>query len=332
MEQLRRRQILAFLGAMLAAQGDALAQSVGKVWRIGILSSSTLPSPPEKHASFGPFLSGMAELGYVNGKNVRYEWRSAQGDFDRFPALARELVVAKVDLILAQSTPGVRAARQATTSIPIVFAAIGDPVASGLVDSLAKPGGNASGVANLSVALDAKRVELLAAAVPGLSSIAVLLNPANPTYPLHEKEFRAAVEKFGLRFMLLQARTAKDIDAAFGTLRAERAAALIVQVDTFFSQQRGPIAIYAAAARLPTMFGDSIYVESGGLLSYGSESSGQYRRAATYVDKILKGAAPATLPVEQPTNFELVVNARTARALGLAISQQVMTLANRVIE
>ena len=307
------------------------AQSA-RIRRVGILTGYTLPNPPQKHPDFGVFIDAMAELGYVSGKTVSYEWRGADGRFDRLPGLAAELVASGVEVIVAQSTPGVRAAKRATKTIPIAFVGAGDPVGTGLIDSLARPGGNATGVANLSVALDGKRVELLKEAIAGLGKVGVLLNSANPTYSLHVKQFNEAGERHGVRIVILPARTAEEIDKAFETLRQERANALIVQVDTFFFQRSRQIATLAIAARLPTMFGGGSYVEAGGLMSYAHRQSDQYRKVAEYVDKILNGANPATLPVDQPTRVELVVNTGTAKAIGIKLPPTIVNRADRVIE
>ena len=274
----------------------------------------------------------MTALGYVNGRTVKYEWRSADGDFGRLPKLAAELVKSDVEVLVVQSTPAVRAALSVTKTIPIVFVGIGDPVATGLVASLAKPGGNATGVANLSIALDGKRVELVAEVLPGLSKIGVMLNPANPTYPEHVKAFTLAAKTRSLHIEIVPAKTPEDIDKGFETLRRERANALIVQVDTFFQQRRGQIAILAASARLPTMFGGVTYVEAGGLMSYAHRQADQYQKTAEYVDQILKGAKPSALPVEQSARFDLIINMRTARALGLKIPASVLARADQLIE
>lgn len=327
---MNRREFVAVTAAALGVP-TAFAQRAGS-WRVGILTGISLPSPPEKHPDYDAFIDAMKGLGYVAGRNVEYVWRTADGDYERLPKLAAELAGIGVDLMIVQSTPGVRAAREATKTVPIVFVGIGDPVASGLIASLAKPGGNVTGIANLSVALDGKRVELLAEMVGGLSKIGVMLNPANPTYPLHVKEFGAAAQRRGLRLAVIPAQTPEQIEKGFETLRREHASALIVQIDNFFLQRRAQIGISAAAARVPTMFGSSDYVEAGGLASYGHRLIDQFRKAAGYADRIFKGAVPAELPVELPTKVELVVSVRTAKALGITIPQKILLRADRVIE
>jgi putative ABC transport system substrate-binding protein len=238
----------------------------------------------------------------------------------------------KVDVILAGGGPAVRAAKQATTSIPIVMARVGDPVGSGFVASLSRPGGNITGLSNILVEVASKYVELLRAAVPKLSRATVLVNPTNPTHPDYFKRVQATEKTNTITISRIQAGTASQIEAAFGAMKQERAVALIVLGDPFFASQAHLIAELARQHRLPTMFWTRGPVESGGLMSYGQNNAEHYYRAATYVDKILKGAKPGDLPVEQPTKIELVINLKTAKAIGLTIPKDLLFRADKVIE
>ena len=276
-------------------------------------------------------MAGLRELGYVEGKNVIIEYRSADGKYERLPGLAAELVQMKVDVILAGGTPAVQAAQQATTTIPIVMVRTGDPVGMGLVASLARPGRNITGLSNIIVEVASKYLELLRVAIPKLSRVTVLANPANPIHPDFLK--RIQTEKTNtVKISPAQAGTASEIEAAFGAMKQERPGALIVLPDPFFFAQAPRIAELAAQQRLPTMFWTRDAVESGGLMSYGQNNAEHYYRAATYIDKILKGAKPADLPVERPTKIELVINLKTAKAIGLTIPQQLLLQADKVIE
>jgi putative ABC transport system substrate-binding protein len=274
----------------------------------------------------------MRELGYVEGRNLVIEWRSAEGNMERLPGLAIELVNLKVDVIVAPDTVSNRAAQKAPTTIPIVMTGVGDPVGSGLVKSLARPGGNITGLAVLAGVISVKQLEMLLAMVPGLSRLAILVNPSNTAILKVWEGVQSEAEKRGLKVLRAEARTPQEIDKAFSLMRQQNAGALIVILQPLFQQQRDQIAELSAKHRLPSIAGDRMYAEAGLLMSYGSSVVGRYRRVATYVDKILKGAKPADLPVEEPTKFELVINARTARALGLTIPQSLLISADKVIE
>ena len=275
-------------------------------------------------------LAGLRELGYVEGKNIIIEYRWAEGKYERLPGLAAELVQMKVDVIVAAAV-AIQAAQQATTTIPIVMVRTGDPVGSGFVASLSRPGRNITGLSNINLDVSSKYLELIRAAVPKLSRVTVLVNPTHPNHPNFLKRIQAADKTNSVKISPAQASTASQIEAAFGAMTRERAGALIVLPDPFFLAQARRIAELAAQHRLPTMFWTRVPVESGGLMSYGQNIAEPYYRAATYVDKILKGAKPGDLPVEQPTKFELVINMKTAKALGLTM-QDLLFRADKVIE
>jgi putative ABC transport system substrate-binding protein len=274
----------------------------------------------------------LKDLGWVEGQNIVIEWRFAGGRAERLPDLAAELVRLQVDLIVVPSTPPALAAKNATKTIPIVTVGVGDPVGLGLVASLARPGGNITGLTGVvTPEIAGKQLELLKEAVPKVSRVAVLWNPATPGNALALRETEIAARVLGVELQLLEARSLNDFDSAFAAMTAKRAGALLVLGDVMFVTHRIRLAELVAKSRLPAMYGLREYVEAGGLMSYGPIASELFRRAATYVDKILKGAKPADLPVEQPTRFELVVNLKTAKALGLTIPQSVLIRADEVI-
>jgi putative ABC transport system substrate-binding protein len=274
----------------------------------------------------------MRELGYVEGKNLAIEWRFADGKLDRLPALAAELVRLKVDVIVAVGLEAPLAVQKATITIPIIFVGPGDPVGTGLIKSLARPGGNITGPSTISGELGPKRLEMLLAMVPKLSRVAVLVNPTRPTHIKALESVVAAGQKLGVTMLRAEARTPQEIENAFSVMVREKAGALIVLLNPVFQEQRSQIAELSAKHRLPCMTADRIYAEAGCLMSYGNSLADDFRRAATYVNKILKGAKPSDLPVEQPTKFELVINRKTAKALGLTIPQSLLVSADKVIE
>ena len=326
-----RRDLLVVIGLSLAtAPHLSLARQPGKVWRVGFLAQrrvAALDSDP-----FGGFPRGMRELGYVEGRNLAIEWRSAEGKVERLPALAAELVKLNVDAIVVAGSPAASAAQKATATIPIVIGSIADPVAGGFVRSLARPGGNITGLSNISADLSPKHLEMLLGMVPKLSRVALLVNPENPAHPMNMKNLQAAAQKTGVTILSAEARTPQGVEGAFSTMIREKAGAFIVASDPLFTQQRREIAQLAVKNRLPSVGAFREYVEAGSLMSYGYNPTEFYRRAATYVDKIFKGAKPGELPVEQPTKFEMVINRRTAKALGLAIPQSLLISADEVIE
>jgi putative ABC transport system substrate-binding protein len=326
---MNRRAFIATATAILAAPLAADAQQAAKVPRIGFLGNSTAALEANL---VGPFREGLRDLGYVEGRNVLIEYRWAEGKYGRFPALIGELIAQKVDVIVTAGTPAALAVRKATTSIPLVMVAVGDPIGVGLVASLARPGGNSTGLTSISAELEGKRLELLREVIPKLSSIAVLWNPANAWAGGAEKEVQAAAQVLRMRVQSLQVRAPEEFDNAFAAIVRERPAALLVIADRLFLHNRARIVDFGAKHRLPGMYPYRELVEAGGLMSFGPSYAGMHRRAAHYVDKILKGAKPADLPVEQPTTFELVINLKTAKALGLTIPPSLRQRADEVIQ
>ncbi|MGZ3318796.1 MAG: ABC transporter substrate-binding protein, partial [Isosphaeraceae bacterium] len=280
----------------------------------------------------GAFRQGLRELGWIEGQNIVIEYRFADGRLDRLPALAAEVVRLKVDIIAASPTPAALAAKNATGTIPIVFTSVPDPVGLGLVASLARPGGNVTGLTySVGFNIFGKDLELLKEAVPKARRVAVLSNPASPSQPLTMREITDAARSLGLPLLLLEARGPGDFDGAFAAMAKERVGALFVVTDPAFIPHRARLAELTTKNRLPSIFTQREDAEAGALMSYGPSLSDIYRRAATYVDKILKGAKPADLPVEQPTKFELVINLKTARAIGLTLPQSLVQRADEVI-
>ncbi len=325
-----RRTFLGTLtGALLAAPLAAEAQAPTKVYRIGFLSG---PSPADLARQLEAFRQGLRELGYVEGQTIAIEQRFAGGRLERLPALAAELVRLKVDVIVTGASPAPEAAKQATSTIPIVFAISGDPVAEGVVSSLARPGGNVTGLASLSPEVVGKQLELLKQVAPKVSRVAVLQNPSNHNHPLALREAEGAARALGMQLHGLQAGSPAEIEAAFVAMRGERTNGVLVLRDALFFAQRTKIAALAAKNRLPAVSGIREEAEAGGLIAYGASVLLMYRRAATYVDMILKGAKPGELPVEQPERFELVVNLKTAKAFGLTIPPSLLQRADQVIE
>ncbi len=315
---------LGILSAPLAAD----VQPPPKVPRIGIL----WPSPISVIAhNLEAFRQGLRELGYVEGQNIAIEFRSAEGKWERLPDLAAELVRLKVDVIVA-NTPAALAAKQATRTIPIVMAVSGDPVGDGLVASLARPGGNVTGLSLMVPELGGKRLQLLKEVVPRASRVAVLWNPAVPFTGRVVREMEAAARVLGVQLQPLEIRAPEDIDRAFEAAIRGRASALNVVDDPLVFAHRARILALAAKSRLPAIYPWREFVDAGGLMSYAANLADSFRRAATYVDKILKGTKPADLPVEQPTRFELVINMKTARALGLTFPPSIMVRADQVIQ
>ena len=316
-----------FLVAPLAAEG----QQTGKIPRIGILGNVPLTDPGSARL-WGAFVQGLRDLGYVDGGNITIEYLSSEGKYERLPALAADLVRLKVDIIVAPAAQNVIAAKQATPTIPIVMVSVGDPVGNGLVASLARPGGNITGTSFLTSALVGKQLELLKQITPHASRLAILLNPANPGHPLALEEAKMAAHSLGVQLQALEARGSDDYERAFAATTRERAGALFVPWDGTFLLHLTRITRLAAKTRLPTMYGHRGYVDAGGLACYGPSAPESFRLAATYVDKILKGAKPGDLPVEQPTKFELVINLKTAKTLGLTIPPGLLARADEVIQ
>jgi len=325
-----RRQILIAVSSALAAPLVVFAQQrAAKIALMGYLDGTAAD-----YASYRAerLRAGLRELGYIEDKSIVIEYRWAEGKYERLPGLAAQLVQLKPDVIVAAGTQAIQAAQKATTTIPIVMAATADPVGAGFVESLSRPGRNLTGLSNISVDLSSKYLELLRIAIPRLSRITVLVNPTHPNHPSFLKNIQASAQSSGVKVSTITARTASEIGAAFAVMKQERAGALIVLPDGLFFIQAHRIAELAGQQRLPTMFWTREMVEAGGLMSYGQDNVEHYYRAATYVDKILKGAKPGDLPVEQPTTIELVINLKTAKAIGLTIPQDLLFRADRVIE
>jgi putative ABC transport system substrate-binding protein len=324
-----RRTFLAGTGAvLLAAPLAAEAQQAGKVYRVGFLWDSPAVWP---HALEG-FRQGLRDLGWVEGQNIVVEYRWAEGRFDRLPVLAEELVRLKVDVIVAPTSIYTGAAKRATSTIPIVFASHADPIGSGHVANLARPGANITGLTIIMSETMAKSLELLKAAVPGLARVAVLWDPATPSHEPSLKAVEVAGQALRLRLQPLAVRSATEFGNAFSAISQERSGGVLVLSTPLFMGGARRLAELALTHKLPTMFGPREHAEVGGLLSYGPDRADLYRRAAAYVDKILKGAKPGELPVQQATKFELVINLKTARALGLTMPQSLLGRADQVIE
>jgi putative tryptophan/tyrosine transport system substrate-binding protein len=326
----RRESIIAVV-ALGAAAGPiaSFAQQQGKVWRVGFLSPVSASSSSQNTDAF---LKGMRELGYVEGRNLVIEWRFADGKFERLPGLAADLVLLKMDVIVAAASPAIGAAQKATTTIPIVMATTGDPVGSGFVKSLARPGGNITGLSSMGGDIGPKLFDLLHSVVPKLSRVAVLVTPTSTTYRAISESVQATAQKAGVRTLVAEASSPQEVENAFSLMARENADAVIVGASSFFALQRRQVAELALKYRMPSMFGNPMNVEAGGLMSYGYKVTDNYQRAAIYVDKLLKGAKPGDLPVEQPVTLELVVNLKTAKAIGLTIPQSILLRADEVIQ
>lgn len=323
----RRAFVLGGVG-VLAATLPVGAQPP-RVIRIGRLS----PLTPTTEAPFmDAFRKGLQELGWIEGQHYTIEFRFAEGQIERLPGLAASLVREHVDVILTGSNPGALAAKNATTTIPVVMVTTGDPIGGGLVASLARPGGNVTGVTALGQALNAKRLEVLRQAVPGLRRVAVLTNPGSPYTKSFLAERERVARELGLELPVIEAREPGELEPAFAAITRGRAGAVMVLTDVMFVTHRRTIVELAGRHRLPAVYGEREFVDAGGLLFYGASLVGMYRRAAFYVDRIAKGARPADLPVEQPTRLELVINLRTARALSLTLPPAFLLRADQVIE
>jgi putative tryptophan/tyrosine transport system substrate-binding protein len=327
--QMRRRQFIAALSGVWATWPLAAgAQQPGKLQTIGFSGQSTRSAESELVAAF---TQRLRELGWLEGRTITIEYRWSEGRAERFVQIATEFVRLKVDVIVTSGTPQVLATKQATSVIPIVFARAGDPVANGLVASLARPGGNVTGLSSQSDDLAGKRLELLREVVPSLRRVAILANVGNAFSVMELGEAQAAARTLGLEFDALEIRRAEDIAPAFEAIKG-RAGALYVCPDGLVEANKIRINISALGARLPTMHGYREYVEAGGLMSYGANLPDLYRRSADYVDKILRGAKPGDIPVEQPTKFDFIINLTTAKALGLEIPHTLIARVNEVIE
>ena len=327
---MNRRDAVSALLALCAAPLVSHAQPEVKIWRVGFLTQRRRPDSIDSDF-IGAFPRGMRELGYVEGKNLVIEWRFEERS-ERLPDRAAELVRLNVDVIVSGSSQAIRALQEATNTIPIVMATSGDPIGSGFVKSLARPGGNITGLSNLTSDIGIKQLELLLSMVPALSRVAVLVNPVNPSLEAFLKNVQSAGQAGGVTVLTLEARTSQEVENAFIMIAQGNARAVIVPTDALFIQNYHTIAQLAAKNRLPSVSQIRQYAEAGGLLSYGPNLAEQFRRAASYVDKIFKGAKPSDLPVEQSSTFELLINSRTAKALGLTIPQSLLQRADEVIQ
>ena len=327
---MRRRDLLVLLGGVAIAWPGAARALQKAMPVIGYLSSFS--RGPNSSGS-GPVHQGLSETGYVDGQNVAFEYRWTEGHYDRLPALAADLVNRKVDVIVTiGGTPVALAAKSATSTIPIVFTTVSDPVGVGLVASLARPGGNLTGFSNIVVELMPKRLELLTELVPQASVIALLVNPNNPNAEPLIRDVQEAARTKGVKLLVLKAGTEDEIDAAFASLVQLQAGALVVDPDAFLSSRREQLVSLASRHAVPAIYSYRQAVAAGGLISYGADETAVYRQAGIYAGRILKGAKPADLPVQQPTTFELVVNLKTAQALGLTIPATILARADEIIE
>jgi putative ABC transport system substrate-binding protein len=312
----RRRFLLTSLAGVLAAPLTVEAQQAGKVHQIGFLGNSTAALETNL---VGPFRSGLREHGYVEGQNIVIEYRWAEGNYERFPALIAELLARKVEVIVTAGTPASHAVKKATTTVPLVMVAVGDPVASGLVPSLTRPAGNITGLTSMGDELEGKRLELLRDLTPTISHVAALTNSGNASLKKASEVLRVVAAALQITVLVLDVRSADQLDGAFAVIVQKRPDALLVPGDRVFLTNRVRIVQFAAHRRLPGMYAYRDLVEAGGLASFGPSYAGMHRRAAYYVDRILKGTKPGDLPVEGPITFDLVINLKTAKALGLTI-------------
>jgi putative ABC transport system substrate-binding protein len=325
---MKRREAV-FLLAVIPL--TTFAQQRSKAAKIGFLYFASQKSAIDSRR-YPSFIKGMSELGYVEGKNLVIEARFADGKAERLAPLAAELVRAGMDIIVAGGNPAIQAAHQATKTIPIVIAQSPDPVAQGWAATFSRPGGNLTGLTSATSEIELKTFEFMKAVVPTLSRLAVLSNPANPSHPARLATVRNAAKKFGATVFSVAAQTPDDIDSAFQAMARERVQAMVVLGDTYFLSQGGRIAALALKNALPSAFPVADYAEAGGLFSYSTDIPDNFRRAAIYVDKILKGARPGDLPIERPSRFDLTINMKTARALGLSIPKTLQFQADKVIE
>lgn len=327
---LSRRTFLATVaGSALAGPLAVEAEQPGRRPRIGFLGNST---PILEANLIEPWREGLREFGYVEGQNIVVDYRWADGHYERFPALIAELIALKVDVIVTAGTPAALAVERATAVIPLVMVAVGDPVSTGLVVSLARPRRNATGLVSIAPDLEGKRLELLREIVPRLAHVVLLVNPANPFHVVSERQVEAAARAMHLKVQFIGVRAEAEFDHAFEVIAGERPGALIMLADRLFLHHRTRIVEFAARHRLPAVYAYRELVEAGGLMSFGPSYPGMHRRAAYFVDKILKGAKPGELPMEQPSSFELIINIKTAKTLGLTIPHSVLLRADEVRE
>jgi len=327
---MRRRQFITLLGGAAATWPlAARAQQPAKIPRIGFLGNSTATMEANL---IGPLRDGLRELGYEEGRNVIIEFRWADGKYDQFPALVAELLAAKVDVIITAGTPATLAIKKATSTVPLVFIAVGDPVGTGVVPNLGRPGGNITGLSSIAPDLEGKRLELLREVVPKLSHVAFFLNPANAFHTASMRQARVAAQSLGIKLQPMEVNKSEQLDGAFASIVKEKPDALLILADRIFLHNRKRMMEFAIHQRLPSVNAYRELVEAGGLISYGPSYEDMHRRAAVYVDKILKGTKPADLPIEQPTKFTLLINLKTAKTLGLTVPPTLVARADELIE
>ena len=325
---MRRREFITLLGGV-AVTWPLAASAQSKTPRIGFMGNSTAALEANL---VDAFREGLRELGYEEGRNIVIEYRWANGKYDHFPVLVAELIAAKVEVIVTAGTPAALAVKNATTTVPLVMVAVGDPVGTGLVPSLARPGGNLTGLSSVAPDLEGKRLQLLREVVPALSHVAMFINSLNPFHVSSMRQARAAAQTMGIKLQLHDIRKSEDLDDAFAAIRKERPDALLILADRVFLHNRERIVDFANEQRLPNVNAYKELVEVGGLMSYGPSYEDMHKRAAIYVDKILKGAKPADLPIEQPSKFTFIVNLKAAKALGVTVPSQLLGLADELID
>jgi putative ABC transport system substrate-binding protein len=329
---MRRREFITLLSGAAVASAwpvEARTQQAGMIPRIGFMGNSTAKLEANL---IGPFRDGLRELGYEEGRNLLIEFRWAEGKYDRFPALIAELLAAKVDVIVTAGTPATQAIKKATSTVPLVFIAVGDPIGTGIVPSLARPGANITGLSSIAPDLEGKRLELLRQVVPKLVRVAFFLNPANAFHAVSMRQARVAAQSLGIELQPLEVSKSEQLDGAFAAVVKQKPDALLILADRIFLHNRKRMMEFAIQQRLPSVNAYRELVEAGGLMSYGPSYEDMHRRAAIYVDKILKGAKPADLPIEQPTKFILFINLKAATALGLTLPPTLLARADEVIE
>ena len=327
---MQRREFITLLSGIVAAWPlAARAQQPAKIPRIGFLGNSTATMEANP---IGPLRDGLRELGYEEGRNVIIEFRWADGKYDQFPALVAELLAAKVDVIITAGTPATLAIKKATSTVPLVFIAVGDPVGTGVVPNLGRPGGNITGLSSIAPDLEGKRLELLREVVPKLSHVAFFLNPANAFHTASMRQARVAAQSLGIKLQPMEVNKSEQLDGAFASIVKEKPDALLILADRIFLHNRKRMMEFAIQQRLPSVNAYRELVEAGGLISYGPSYEDMHRRAAVYVDKILKGTKPADLPIEQPTKFTLLINLKTAKTLGLTVPPTLVARADELIE
>jgi putative ABC transport system substrate-binding protein len=325
---MRRREFIRLLGGAVVAWPLA-SSAQSKIARIGFMGNSTAALEANL---VDAFREGLREHGYEEGRNIAIEYRWADGEYERFPALVTELIAAKVDVIVTAGTPAALAMKKATTTVPLVMVAVGDPVGTGLVPSLARPGGNLTGLSSIAPDLEGKRLQLLREVVPALSHVAMFVNSLNPFHVSSMRQARAAAQAMGIKLQLHDISKSEDLDGAFAAIREERPDALLILADRVFLHNRERLMDFTKEQRLPNVNAYKELVEVGGLMSYGPSYEDMHKRAAIYVDKILKGAKPADLPIEQPSKFTFIVNLKAAKALGITVPSHLLGLADQLIE